>query len=131
VVFLGSQQCESYHCNLHSVWDDSMIHERGLSEAKYTDLLLKEIAENHWERLSGGEPTQWANISHQYAVNAKVQNGYLIKHDYYDEEIKVVDSQLALAGLRLAHVLNRILAPETPSPQQVPLAKPAAPAPKN
>jgi len=52
----------------------------------------------------------------------------LLQHDYYDEEIKIVDSQLALAGLRLAHVLNRILAPETPAPQQVPLAKSA---PKN
>ena len=127
VVFLGSAQCESYHCNLHGVWDDSMIAERGLSEAKYTDLLLKEIGENHWERLAGGEPTQWANISHQYAVNAKVPNGALLQHDYYDEEIKVVDSQLALGGLRLAHVLNRILAPETPAPQQIPLTKPAAP----
>ena len=131
VVFMGSPQCESYHCNLHGVWDDSMIAERGLSEAKYTDLLLKEIGENHWERLAGGEPTSWANVSHQYAVNAMVPNGGLIQHDYYNEEIKVVDSQLALGGLRLAHVLNRILAPETPAPQQIPLAKPAPEAPKN
>ncbi len=109
VVFLGSAQCESYHCNLHGVWDESMIAERGLSEPKYTDLLLKEIDENHWEKLNGGEPTTWANLSHQYAENAVVANGAMLRHDYYEEEVKVVDSQLALGGLRLARVLNRIL----------------------
>jgi hypothetical protein len=124
VVFLGSPQCESYHCNLHGVWDDSMIEERGLTEAKYTDLLLKEIADNNWQTLAGGEPTTWANLSHQYAVRALVPNGALLRHDYYTEEIKVVDSQLALGGLRLAHVLNRILVAEPGAPERVPLTTP-------
>ena len=124
VVFLGSAQCESYHCNLHGVWDESMIAERGLNETKYTDLLVKEIADNHWEKLSGGEPTTWANLSHEYAANAVVANGAMLRRDYYEEEIKVVDSQLALGGLRLARVLNRILAPEAVDPARTPMAKP-------
>ena len=109
VTFLGSTQCAAYTCNLHGVWDDSMIEERGLSEPKYTALLLQEIKENHWERLDGGEPTTWANISHHYAVEAYAPNGAVLTHDYYNEEIKVVDAELALGGLRLARVLNRIL----------------------
>jgi len=128
VGFLGSNQCDSYHCNLHGVWDDSMIQERNLSESKYLSLLLKEIDENQWQHLAGGEPTTWANLSHQYAINAVVPNGAMLSREYYDEEIKVVDSQLALAGLRLARVLNRLLAP-APLPAPPPVA-PVAPAPQ-
>jgi len=116
VRFLGTAQCGGSTCNLHAVWDSEMIAERGLSESKYTALLLQEIKENNWERLDGGEPTTWANISHHYAVEAIAPNGALLTRDYYNTEIKVVDAELALGGLRLARVLNRILA--TPAPDQ-------------
>jgi hypothetical protein len=111
VNFLGSSQCDSYKCNLHGVWDNSMIEEHNLSEPKYTEMLLSEIKENNWERLSGGEPATWANISHKYAVDALVPNSSVIPRSYYKEEVKIVDAQLALGGLRLARVLNRILGP--------------------
>ncbi len=117
VTFLGSSTCGSYKCNLHGVWDESLIDHRGLSEPKYTAALLQEIKDNHWERMSGGEPTTWANVSHHYATQAYAPNGALITHEYVEEETKVVDAELALGGLRLAHVLNRILvAPETDTP---------------
>lgn len=112
VTFLASTTCGSYRCNLHGVWDDAIIDTQGLSEKKYTERLLQEIAANHWERLAGGEPTAWANLSHQYAVQAWVPNGAVLTQAYENEEVKVVDSQLALAGLRLARLLNRILAAE-------------------
>lgn len=116
VNFLGSSQCGNYKCNLHGVWDDEMIEHRGLNETKYTETLLQEIKDNHWERMAGGEPTTWANVSHHYAVQAFAPNGALITHEYYEEESKVVDAELALGGLRLAHVLNRILEkPEAPA----------------
>jgi hypothetical protein len=115
VTFLGSAVCGTYRCNLHGVWDDSIIDEQGLSEKKYTDRLLQEIKDNNWERMAGGEPTTWANISHRYAVDALAPNGALLTSEYVTEEAKVVDAQLALGGLRLARVLNRILgAPSTP-----------------
>ena len=44
-----------------------------LSEAKYTETLLKEIDENHWDRLSGGEPTTWTIC---YIPNHGQKNGY-------------------------------------------------------
>jgi hypothetical protein len=134
VSFLGSSRCDSYNCNLHGVWDDMLIEEQGLNEKKYTERLLQEIKDNQWERLAGGEPTTWANISHHYAVEALVPNGALITHEYVAEESKVVDAQLALGGLRLARVLNRILtapeAPGTPESQPAPVksAVEAAPA---
>ena len=128
VSFLGSSRCDSYNCNLHGVWDDMIIEEQGLNEKKYTERLLQEIKDNQWERMAGGEPTTWANISHHYAVEAMPPNGALITHEYVAEESKVVDAQLALGGLRLARVLNRILgtpaAPEA-HPEPVSLPKPA------
>ena len=58
-------------------------------------------------------------------MNAYAPNGALITKEYYTEEIKVMDSQLALGGLRLARVLNTIL-----SGQSVPPMPDAAPAPR-
>jgi len=115
VSFLGSSQCGSYSCNLHGVWDDSLIEHRGLSEEKYTALLLQEIKDHRWETMSGGTPSTWAEISHHYAVEALAPNGALLTHEYVAEEDKVVDAELALGGLRLAHVLNRIFAETDPS----------------
>jgi hypothetical protein len=78
--------------------------------------------------MDGGEPTTWANISHHYAVEAVAPNGALLTREYVAEESKIVDAQLALAGLRLARVLNRILGvPETsaaPQPGRSPLPQP-------
>jgi hypothetical protein len=126
VTFLGSQQCGSYRCNLHGVWDDQMIEQRHLSEEAYTTRLIAEINENHWDRLAGGTPAQWANISHHYAVDAFAPNGAVLTREYYDAESKVIDAELALGGLRLAHVLNRILdQPSEPQPDRTPLPAPA------
>ncbi len=109
VTLLGSSQCGAYACNLHGVWDDGLIEAQELSERRYTERLLAEIKENHWERLDGGEPTTWANLSHAYAVKALVPDGAVLGREYVEEESRVVDAQLALGGLRLARVLNRIL----------------------
>jgi hypothetical protein len=116
VTFLGSAMCGSYRCNLHGVWDDSIIEAQGLNEKKYTGKLLQEIKDNNWERMAGGEPTAWANISHHYAVEALAPNGAFLSREYVTEESKIVDAQLALGGLRLARALNRILgAPDVPA----------------
>jgi hypothetical protein len=112
------------HQPFHAMGDDRGGNKQGLSEKKYTERLLQEIADNHWERLSGGSPAAWANISHRYAVNALAPNGALITHQYVNEESKVVDSELALGGLRLARVLNRILAPDSPEPGRTPMVTP-------
>jgi len=109
VTFLGSEQCGTSLCNLHGVWDDAIIEEQGLSDKKYTARLLAEIKENHWERFSGGDPVTWANASHHYAVQAEAPSGAMLNRDYVTQETRVVDGQLALGGLRLAMVLNRIL----------------------
>jgi hypothetical protein len=123
--FMGSTQCGTYRCNLHGVWDEGLIEHEGLSEKKYTEHLVQEINENHWERMAGGSPSAWADVSHHYAVQAELPTGALITRAYVAEESKVVDAELALGGLRLARVLNRILgSPAAPDPQRQILSKP-------
>jgi hypothetical protein len=125
VTFLGSNQCGTYRCNLHGVWDESLIDHEGLSEKKHEELLLAEIDKNHWEHLAGGSPQLWADASHHYAQQAELPSGANITPAYVEEESKIVDAQLALGGLRLAHVLNRILgSPEPAQPDRQPLPKP-------
>ena len=122
VYFLGSNICGWSPCTLHGIWDDSIIEEQGLSENNYLQRILQEIQDNHWERLSGGEPTTWANVSHRYAAESEVPNGALITREYVDASAKIVDAQLALGGLRLARVLNRILTPDNQSGANSPRA---------
>jgi hypothetical protein len=127
VNFMGSTTCGTSRCNLHAVWDNGIIEEQGLSEKKYLDRLLLEINQNHWERLAGGAPSAWADVSHHYAVEAELPSGLLITKSYVTEESKIVDAQLALGGLRLARVLNRILGTQdAPQPERQLLPKSAA-----
>ena len=109
VTLLGSTQCGAYACTLHGVWDDGLIEAQGLSERNYAERLQAEIRKNAWEKLDSGEPTTWANLSHAYAVKALVPDGAVLGRAYVEEEARVGDAQLALGGLRLARVLNRIL----------------------
>jgi hypothetical protein len=52
VHFFGASPGGSHNCSLHTIWDDVIIDEQGLSEQKYTDRLLREIKDNNWERLA-------------------------------------------------------------------------------
>lgn len=120
VAFLGSQQCgERTRCNLHGVWDYSIIDRRGLSEKKYVEKLETEIVEHHWEQISQENPKVWTEQSHQLAVAAWVPSNVSLGRDYYEAQLPVVDRQLAVAGIRLARILNSIfsVAPAPPNPQ--------------
>jgi hypothetical protein len=70
--------------------------------------LEKLIADEHL--TASGNPEDWANESHSLAQRAWLSSGAQIDENYYREQIKVVDKRLALAGLRLAAVLNEAFA---------------------
>jgi hypothetical protein len=115
VSFLGSTQCGKYDCELHAVWDSTLIDNAHLSETAYTHLLLTMIREDHLEEGAAGTPEAWSTEAHRLARPAWKRNHAAISEDYVEKETPVVDQQLALGGLRLARVLNTIL-----SGQQVP-----------
>jgi hypothetical protein len=108
VTVFGSAQCGDYPCNLHAVWDSELIRHTGLREHRYAQQLEEMITTEH---LQAGpvDPVAWANQSLQLAEQAWVEPHGEIDEAYYQRERVVVDRQLALAGLRLAEVLNQEL----------------------
>jgi hypothetical protein len=114
VRFLSSYRCGPYDCNLHGVWDTSMILRAGLKPGDYAERLEESIKSEHLAGQDGGTPERWANESVQLAQAAWVQDGANMDEGYYQREIKVVDMQMALAGLRLAKLLNDTIGKMTP-----------------
>jgi len=117
VIEFGATSCDGWPCNLHATWDDGLIEHRGLSDKKYAATLETEIPQNGWDKeATVGNLVHWANQAHAYAQDAWVPNGTLINQAYYNKNIKIVDEQLALGGLRLANALNDIFTTPPPAP---------------
>ena len=100
----GSSQCGERPCNLHAAWDTGLIAHTNLSHQEYIQHLEELISQQHL--TAGGQPEDWANESHKYAQAAWLNDGEQLDENYYKSQIKVVDTRLALAGLRLAALLN-------------------------
>lgn len=109
VVAFGSDQCGNYPCNLHWTWDTLLLEHTGYSEEDYVHRLEQLIAEKNLTALAGGTPEQWANESHLQARRILEAKPVAIDEQYYHDNIGLVDQKLALAGLRLATVLNNTL----------------------
>jgi S1/P1 Nuclease len=108
VTFFGSAKCGDRPCNLHGVWDADLISHSGVREHRYARRLEELIAADHLQ-AGPADPVTWANDSLQLAKQAWVQPGTDIDEAYYLRERPVADRQLALAGLRLARLLNEEL----------------------
>lgn len=110
VAFFNSPQCgERSTCNLHGVWDEQLIERRGLKPDKYVAHLEEEITHNQWDKVTQANPVVWANESHKLGVSFLVPDRANINQQYYDSAITAVDRQLAVAGIRLARILNAVL----------------------
>jgi hypothetical protein len=96
-------------CNLHSVWDSRLIAHRNLDDRAYTEALRKLIAARSLGSGSPGTPAEWAEQSWKLAKEALVTPGTNIDDAYFTRHIRVIDERLALGGVRLAAVLNRVL----------------------
>jgi len=114
VSFLESSRCGRYDCNLHGVWDSELIEHTGLTREEYARHEKELIGTDKLTALADGTPEQWANESLKLAEAAWVSDGTDLNERYYDKQIKVVDRQMALAGLRLAKLLNDSIGKMTP-----------------
>jgi hypothetical protein len=109
ISIFGSETCGNNPCNLHGLWDSSLIAHRGLDEEHYLPVLRELIAKNHWEAAPAGTPVEWAMQSHDLGKAALLPEHANADEAYYRAQIPVVEQRLALAGVRLAQVLNEIL----------------------
>lgn len=96
-------------CNLHSVWDGRLIAHRQIDDRAYLAQLQKLIVDTRFGSQPAGTPEQWAEQSFRLGKAALVTPGTNIDEGYYRRHITVIDERLALAGVRLAAVLNRSL----------------------
>jgi hypothetical protein len=109
VTVFGSDQCGNYPCNLHAAWDHSLIDHAGYSEGQYVRRLNGLIRKNRLDLKAGGRPEDWANESHAAAVQVLDEHATSIDQTYWQANISLVDERLALAGIRLAALLNNTL----------------------
>ena len=67
------------------------------------------IRTDHLDQRAGGNPVDWANESHVDARKILQYKPAGIDRAYYDANIRLINERLALAGIRLASVLNTTL----------------------
>ena len=114
VTVFGSETCGNYPCNLHGVWDGSLIAHRALDDARYLPVLRALIAKNGWAAGPAGTPAEWAMQSRDLGKAALLPEHGSVDEAYYRAHIAVVDQRLALAGVRLAAALNDVLTAPPP-----------------
>jgi nuclease S1 len=95
--------------NLHRVWDSEMINSFGMSYielAENTDRLTKEQV----KAIQEGTVIDWVNETHILSnkVYASVTEGENLRYRYSYDYFETVRSQLQIAGIRLAKVLNEL-----------------------
>ena len=105
----GDDPARPFPCNLHSVWDLRLLERRHLDDPAYLAGLRRMINAKGFASQPPGTPAQWAEQSFQLAKEALVRPDTNIDEGYYRRHITVIDERLALAGVRLAAVLNRVL----------------------
>ena len=108
VTEFGSAKCGSRPCNLHSAWDFGLLEHAARSDEQYTADLEQLISRQHLK--PDGTPENWANESFRFAKRAWLNQGGEVNEAYFRKNIAIVNERLALAGIRLARVLNDVFA---------------------
>ena len=114
VVIFGSETCGNYPCNLHGLWDGSLMAHRGLDDARYLGELRGLVTSGRLDAEPTGTPAEWAMQSHDLGKAALLPPHGIADEGYYRAQIPVVDRRLAEAGVRLAAVLNATLTTAPP-----------------
>lgn len=113
-VEIGGQICtgkciprKQEGANLHAVWDTTLITQSFWNWGAYVEFL-----ETQWlpgkEHLGSGTPLDWALQTHAavQSVWSLTPTDLKLTDSYYKQVRPVLDQQLALGGIRLAHFLN-------------------------
>jgi hypothetical protein len=122
VSVFGSDNCSqdptrSAPCNLHGAWDSGLIAHRRLDDRHYLELLDASIRQTRLDQRPTGTSAEWAMESQRLAKAALLPQHGAVDEAYYHKALPVIDERLALAGLRLAAVLNDGLRVPPPAPR--------------
>jgi hypothetical protein len=109
ITEFGNHDCGGRPCNLHFLWDMGLIEHARRSEPDYVTFLERLISEANIQNRATGTPEDWANESFKLAHQVWLNDGSAVDESYYRHNIGILDERLALAGLRLATLLNQAL----------------------
>lgn len=124
--------------NLHSLWDSRMLDRRIATggfrtQANFTDYLLNRLTRGNWTTMVPGWQkchtatafdacsTEWASESISLACKnsyvdadgtTHLKKGFALSDAYFNRNWPVLETQFAKAGVRLAHVINRVFSPK-------------------
>lgn len=95
--------------NLHSVWDSKMIDDYGMS---YSELAQNagSLSKEQIKNIQKGNVIDWVNETHKLSneVYNSVKPGDNLRYSYSYKYFGTVRSQLQIAGIRLAQILNEL-----------------------
>ena len=105
----GQSECGGRPCNLHFAWDIGLIEHAHRSEPEYVTHIERLSVQAKLQDQADGTPEDWANESFKIAHQVWLNDGESVDERYYRQNIGILDKRLALAGLRLAKLLNQAL----------------------
>jgi hypothetical protein len=108
----GSELAPREATNLHAVWDSGLIRHCVWSWNAYVARLQNDwLPKRDINALARGTAIEWAEEAHKAArdVAFTVPENAELGEDYVARTLPTLDRQLALAGLRLARILNETL----------------------
>jgi hypothetical protein len=100
--------------NLHFAWDGGIMQDQNRSIAALVGAANRWLKTQTESSLAMGSPTDWANESFRIArdvVYPQVKGDNAIAGAERQDAIRIIEQRIARAGVRLAAVLNRALAP--------------------
>ncbi|SAI31400.1 S1/P1 Nuclease [Bordetella ansorpii] len=108
----GANGTASEDTNLHAAWDAALIRKTVWAWGSYVDVLESNWLPKADANLAGGTPADWALDSHRAAVKIfDMQPRNDVLDDAYLAKARpILDRQLAVGGMRLAHLLNQAFA---------------------
>lgn len=113
VRLFGSESCgdpaRPFPCNLHGVWDTQLIARRRLDDRAYLPVLERLVRERGLRGRPLGQPADWAMESLALSNASMLPAKGDVDEAYYRAQLPVIEERLALAGVRLAALLNRSL----------------------
>ena len=110
----GSDPARQSPCNLHGAWDSGLIAHRALDDRAFAALLERRVRDEGLLNKPVGTAADWAMESLVLSNAIMLPQKGSVDEAYYAKHIGIIEQRLALAGARLAQVLNRALTVRPP-----------------
>jgi len=108
----GANGSAAEDTTLHAAWDEALIRKTVWAWGSYVDVLESNWLPKADAGLANGSPSDWARDSHRVATKIFDMQPHndVLDDAYLAKARPLLDRQLAVAGLRLAHLLNQAYA---------------------